>query len=488
MDALLAKDKEDEAAILREQIRLEAKRATLLAEETTKLFRVKDKQKEVERVQKELRDLNDEVRFVSDKRGDVTTALKMLDLETGVELGTAAVGPTRGSITINEGKLFVGNEAGEMFAFDTQTLTRDWKFSVTSVSSETNETRCKENPHPAGAIRGAPAVYQGNVFFGTLTGFVYAVDEEGNPDGTTDIEWIFETGDAVWASPTIDRTNGRVLVGSYDERVYSFTASPSGEGSRPCHGLIHRASWAFAVGSDGHSKVHSSPATDGERVYFGANNGNVYAIEARTGKYLWAFVTAGNVVSSPAVAGATLVAGSDDHKVYFLNATDGLWLKEHRMDSPVKSSPAVSGQNVFVASFEGTIARLGPPQPTLPDLMLSTFTADREGMRFVVRNVGDGAADASVLRVRVNGATLTDLDVPALQPWQTVELTYAHTFQVGAYDIQAVVDATSRVLERDEGNNDQSRSVEVEPQARDVPALPVALLVGALLLAARRQR
>jgi len=53
--------------------------------------------------------------------------------------------------------------------------------------------------------------------------------------------------------------------------------------------------------------VNSSPVMANGVVYVGSYDGNVYALNARTGALLWKYTTGGAVESSPAVAnGVTL--------------------------------------------------------------------------------------------------------------------------------------------------------------------------------------
>ena len=62
----------------------------------------------------------------------------------------------------------------------------------------------------------------------------------------------------------------------------------------------------------------SGPAAAGGTVYVTDVVGQLYALDAATGRLRWTRTTAGAVESSPAVAGGTVYVGSDD-KVYALN-------------------------------------------------------------------------------------------------------------------------------------------------------------------------
>ena len=62
---------------------------------------------------------------------------------------------------------------------------------------------------------------------------------------------------------------------------------------------FHRVKWKFATGN----RIVSSPVIENKRIYFGSDDGNVYAIDAETGREIWKHSTKGPVPSTPAVAG-----------------------------------------------------------------------------------------------------------------------------------------------------------------------------------------
>ena len=69
-----------------------------------------------------------------------------------------------------------------------------------------------------------------------------------------------------------------------------------------------RLKWSYTTGSF----VFSSPAVANGMVYFGAEDNNVYALNASTGALLWSYATGGWVGSSPVVSNGMVYVGSDD--------------------------------------------------------------------------------------------------------------------------------------------------------------------------------
>jgi outer membrane protein assembly factor BamB len=60
----------------------------------------------------------------------------------------------------------------------------------------------------------------------------------------------------------------------------------------------------------------SSPVVADGKVYFGLDNGYVYALDALTGDIVWSYKTEGDVQSSPAISDGLLFVGSNDGNLY----------------------------------------------------------------------------------------------------------------------------------------------------------------------------
>ena len=82
---------------------------------------------------------------------------------------------------------------------------------------------------------------------------------------------------------------------------------------------FHRVKWKFPTGD----RIVSSPVYKDGVIYFGGDDGNVYAVDAADGRQLWKHRTGGPVASTPAVAGGVVYVGSYDGKFYALDAKTG---------------------------------------------------------------------------------------------------------------------------------------------------------------------
>ena len=75
---------------------------------------------------------------------------------------------------------------------------------------------------------------------------------------------------------------------------------------------LNELKWAFKT----EGPIRSSPAVADGVVYFGSYDGNLYAVDIKTGKEKWRFKTGGKIFSSPAVADGVVYFGSHDGKLY----------------------------------------------------------------------------------------------------------------------------------------------------------------------------
>lgn len=82
---------------------------------------------------------------------------------------------------------------------------------------------------------------------------------------------------------------------------------------------FHRLKWKFPTGN----RVVGSPVKEGTLIYFGSDDGSIYALDAESGKQVWRTATRGPVPCTPAIANGMLYAGSYDGKFYALDARSG---------------------------------------------------------------------------------------------------------------------------------------------------------------------
>ena len=116
--------------------------------------------------------------------------------------------------------------------------------------------------------------------------------------------------------------------------------------------------------------VKSAPAYYGGRLYVGDYGGYMNAVDAKTGKLIWqtsslgqGFGTSGEFYSTPAVAFGRVYAGNNDDRVYSFDLKDGTLAWSYSTGGYAYSGPTVSTTRhspptVYIGSFDGNVYAL----------------------------------------------------------------------------------------------------------------------------------
>jgi outer membrane protein assembly factor BamB len=187
------------------------------------------------------------------------------------------------------------------------------------------------------------AVAGGVLYVGTDGGRLFAIDAESG-----DVLWRADTGGAIRARPVL--SGGTLFVPSDDGQLYALAES---DGRRLFTTRLQAAAVSrIAPGSAGSRYAHyaSSAACADGAVFIASHEGNVFALDARTGAERWRFGTGDLVTSTPVVDGGRVVVSSFDGHVYALDAENGSELWRFDTEAPVPSSPAVAGDLIVVGS------------------------------------------------------------------------------------------------------------------------------------------
>ncbi len=302
---------------------------------------------------------------------------------------------------IDEGRVFLGDFDGNVYALDLASGNEVWKKPVGS------------------GFLAAGAVRNGRFFVGDMDGRVFCLDtQSGN------VLWQFETDGEINSSPNF--IGDRVLVGSQDAHLYCFEEA-TGDivwkhgindliQCSPCLAGKH----AFLAGCDGQLHVidveqgtmlrqvniqaqtratpavlgdlvvvptyrdtvfgirweagkiaweyqnprrrmpfHSAPALTEKVAVFGGEDKSIHAVDLATGEEKWVFPTKRSVESSPVVVGNRVFVGSGDGRVYGLALDDGALLWSYDAGGSFTASPAVAQGRLVIANDDGTIYCFG---------------------------------------------------------------------------------------------------------------------------------
>ena len=166
------------------------------------------------------------------------------------------------------------------------------------------------------------------------------------------VAWRVQTGGTVRSTPAL--ANGVLYAGSGDGNLYALDARS---------GAIR---WKYDAGA----RITSRVVASGANVYFQTHAGKVVAVNAADGtlhwqrqtgsdaKLAWGYESGDFWASSPAIADDLLVLGSGDGNVYALNAVTGSVVWKTATGGRVRATPAIEAGTVYAASFDGKLYAL----------------------------------------------------------------------------------------------------------------------------------
>lgn len=202
------------------------------------------------------------------------------------------IGPSESSALVVDGRVYVGDWTGRVYALDERTGRTIWTFKTKD------------------RIKSGVAIAGNRLYVGSYDHHMYALDAR-----TGKLIWKTEARDRLFGQARFYSTPaaayGRVYVGGTDGRVYSFGAAS---------GKVH---WTRSTGG----YVYSSPAVWNRTVYAGSYGGRFYALDAATGDVKWRFEANGPISGSPTVMNGVVYFATLKERTYALDARTGkvLW-------------------------------------------------------------------------------------------------------------------------------------------------------------------
>jgi outer membrane protein assembly factor BamB len=239
-----------------------------------------------------------------------------------------------------------------------------------------------------------------------------AVYDRDVPDNNA-LLWTFPTGDQVQSSPVYH--GKKVFFGSDDGLVYAVDANMGTE------------IWRFDTGE----AVMASPTiSDSGELFIGSSDFSLHVLDLDTGKDLWDFELPGGygqVISSAAVDDERVYFGATDHIVYGVNLTTHEEDWSFSTENEVWSSPALWDDKVYIGSLDGQMYCLWADNGTL---VWNHSTTSYEGV-YSSPAISDGKV--------VFGSALDDKAVYALDA-RTGELEWRFQLPGPSYGSAAVHD------------------------------------------------
>ncbi len=230
------------------------------------------------------------------------------------------------------GKLFVAESRGELYALDGATGAVVWQRDFKRCSA------------------GSPAYADGVVYHAFMhgrcrrvagaRGLIVAVDAT-----TGALRWKAETQ---VVESSILHVAGRLYFGGWDGRIVALDA------------VDGRQVWSFRADSG----ITSSVAYHDGVVFVGSDKGRFYALDAVTGRLIWrnsSFSSFGSreyFYATPAVAYGRVYAPNTDGYVYSFGEKTGKLRWARRAGTYVYSAPAIWRRTVYVGTYDGYLVAL----------------------------------------------------------------------------------------------------------------------------------
>jgi len=236
--------------------------------------------------------------------------------------------------------LFIGSGDQQLYALDARTGALRWRYATEGeIKAGPNFVSgaalgLAPPPHPTLSPQGRGQDEGGRVLVGSYDNKLHCVDA-----ATGKAAWTFETGNYVNGCAAIGA--GKTVFGGCDAQLHIVDVKTGEETAR------------VGVGA----YVAASPALRDGIAYVGHYDSELLAVDIQKAAVLWRFKNPHDFpfFSSPAVAQDRLVVGARDKRVHCLERATGKELWSFSARGKVDSSPAIARDRVIAGSEDGRV-------------------------------------------------------------------------------------------------------------------------------------
>jgi len=181
-----------------------------------------------------------------------------------------------------------------------------------------------------GRLWAKPTTDGERVFLTSLDHSVIAVDIE-----TYEVLWSEDIEGAITGSAVLG-TDGMLYVGSLASQLVRF--DPASGSHEP---VLEAENW-----------IWSAPSADGDTLYFGDLDGNLYAFNTSTGKLNWPPIKPnGPITASPLIQNDHILVATESGFLFAIDR-DGNVLWSQEVGGKIYTTPVASGDLILVAPLE----------------------------------------------------------------------------------------------------------------------------------------
>ena len=197
---------------------------------------------------------------------------------------------------------------------------------------------------PTGALAEfPPAIYKGTLYHLIDDGKLLAYAAK-----TGKTKWTKQLGELAASTPAVD-----------EDRIYAVLLEGGEASGQGKIAALRRRDGKVVWEKDLPSRAESSPTLAGGRVYFGSENGTLYALDADTGREEWTYQAAGAIKGSPSLSEGKLYFGNYGGDVQAVRASDGSLVWKNGVARGTLSSgnfyatAAVAFGRVYIGATDG---------------------------------------------------------------------------------------------------------------------------------------
>ncbi|MEX0722636.1 MAG: PQQ-binding-like beta-propeller repeat protein [Gracilimonas sp.] len=254
-----------------------------------------------------------------------------LDKKTGKQVWVFQTnGAVHSSPAILDDLIYFGSTDGNLYAAEKNTGELVWTF----------QSEGEEMYDIWDYYLSDPVTHNGNVFWGSGDGYMYALDAKSG-----ELEWKYQTGDIIHAAPVV--SDSKLYFGNYNGEFFSLD---SADGS---------VIWKFRTIGDSYfqkGEIQKAALVEGDAVYFGSRDYNIYALNKNTGRGNWNRKTGSWVISTPFAYKERVFFGtSDSHIFYGANKVSGKTELEVPVEMRVYGSAIAHNDVIYFGSFDGKV-------------------------------------------------------------------------------------------------------------------------------------
>lgn len=256
--------------------------------------------------------------------GDSDGVIHCLDAETGATLWEQRTdAEINSSPNIFQQSVLIGSQNGTLYRLNLKDGKILWQYTIEA----------------SGGIQCSPTLEGKHTFICGCDGKLHIIDVvDGSPLGTIEI------GNPTLSTPAVYR--GDVYFGTEGAKLF---------------GVDWRQKKILWTYQNPRRKIsyRSSPAVTIDSVVIGGRNQLVEKIDRRTGKSRWSFRTKGRVDSSPVIAGKTVFVGSSDGRLYGLDLESGDLVWSYDSGAGFTASPAIAEGRLVIGNDDGVLYCFG---------------------------------------------------------------------------------------------------------------------------------